>query len=465
MNRKSFLKTWVIGDRRFYAMVLTLLIPIVVQNTVTNFVNLLDNLMIGQIGTDQMSGVAIVNQLMTVFNICVFGALSAPGIFSAQFYGKGDHEGVRHTFRFKLVLVAILFALALAILGLAGTPLIQLYLTDGSAAAQAAQGYAEAYLRVMLLGLLPFALTNAYSGTLRSMGETMIPMAAGIAAMLTNLAGNYVLIFGHFGAPALGVVGAAIATVLSRYVELAIVAVFAHRNTGRFQFLKGAYRSLRIPGDLVRKMLIKGAPLMANEVLFSIGLTVLTQCYSVRGYMVIAALNISNTIWNVFTVVVFAFGEAVSIIIGQKLGAGELEDARHSAWKLAAFNFACCVVVGGVLAALSGVIPHLYNTEVEIRQLASRFICILGLCMPLTGFANCCYFTLRSGGRMFITFIFDSGYMWVVSILLAFTLTRFTSLSIVPLYLIIQLCDLFKCVLGFIFMKRGKWVNNMVSEF
>ena len=465
MNRSSFLKTWVIGDRKFYRTVCMLLIPIVIQNAVSNFVNLLDNLMIGQIGTDQMSGVAIVNQLMLVFNISVFGALSAPGIFSAQFYGAGDHEGVRHTFRFKLVLVAILLAIALMLFGLFGTPLIRLYLTDGSASALAAQGYAEDYLRVMLLGLLPFALTCAYSGTLRSMGETMIPMFAGVVAMLTNLVGNYILIFGHFGAPALGAVGAAVATVLSRYVELAIVAVFAHRHTDRFRFLQGAYRSLRIPGTLVKTMLIKGAPLMVNEVLFSVGLAVLTQCYSVRGYMVIAALNISNTIWNVFTVVVFAFGEAVSIIIGQKLGSGDLEDAEHTAWKLAAFNFVCCVAVGGLLAALSGAIPHLYNTEVEIRNLASQFILILALCMPLVGFVNCCYFTLRSGGKMFVTFIFDSGFMWVVSISLAFVLTRFTSLPIVPLYLIIQLTDVLKCILGFIFMKRGSWVNNMVSEF
>ena len=464
-NRQSSLRTWILGDKKFYRMVLTILIPIVIQNTVTSFVNLLDNLMIGQVGTDQMSGVAIVNQLMMVFNICVFGALSAPGIFSAQFYGKGDHDGVRHTFRFKILIIIVLLSVALAVLGFFGSQLIQLYLTDGSAAARQAQKYAEAYLRVMLLGLLPFALTNAYSGTLRSMGETMIPMAAGIAATVTNLVGNYILIFGRFGAPQLGVVGAAVATVISRFVELAIVMVFAHRNTERFRFLQGAYRTLKIPGELAKTMLVKGAPLMANEVLFSVGLATLTQCYSVRGYMVIASQNISNTIWNVFTVVVFAFGEAVSIIIGQKLGAGELDEARHSAWKLAAFNFACCVVVGGALASLAGVIPHLYNTEVEIRNLASQFIRILGFCMPLVGFCNCAYFTLRSGGKMFITFLFDSCYLWAVSILLAFTLTRFTDLPILTIYLIIQLADFLKCVLGFVLMKRGKWVNNMVADF
>lgn len=464
MKNNSFLRTWVIGDRKFYKMVITLLIPIILQNMVSNFVNLLDNLMIGQVGTDQMSGVAIVNQLMMVFNLTVFGALGTPSIFCSQFYGAKDDEGVRNTLRFKMLLMVIVGIAGIAVFMLFGTPLIKLFLTDGSAGAAAALGHAQIYLAVMLVGLLPFAISNAYGSQLRSVGQTLIPMISGIAAMLTNLIGNYVLIFGHFGAPAMGVTGAAIATVISRFVEMAIVVVYAHLGTDRYPFMHGLYKKLTIPMDLARTMLIKGLPLLANEVLWSLGMTTMTQCYSTRGYMVIAALNISSTISNLFTVMTFACGDAVAILVGQKLGSGDLEDAKHTAWKLACFNVITCIVVSMVMAACSGVVPHLYNTEPDIRALATSFLRVSALAMPLVAFAHCCYFTLRSGGKMLITFIFDSGFMWCLSIPLAMALTRLTNLPIIPLYLCIQMLELPKCILGFFMMKRGNWATNMVSR-
>ena len=465
MNNKSFLKTWVIGDRKFYKMVIMLLLPIIMQNMVSNFVSLLDNLMIGQVGTDQMSGVAIVNQLMLVFNLTVFGALGTPSIYASQFYGKKDDEGVRSTMRFKLLLMGIVGVVGIIVFKLFGTPLIKLFLTDGSAGAQAALGYAQSYLGVMVWGLIPFAISNAYGSQLRSVGQTFIPMLSGVAAMLTNLVGNYILIFGHFGAPAMGVTGAAIATVISRFVEMAIVVAYAHMSSERFPFMKGLFAKLTIPAELAGTMLIKGLPLLANEVLWSLGMTTMTQCYSTRGYIVIAALNIASTISNVFMVMTFACGDAVAILVGQKLGSGEIEEAKHTAWKLAIFNVVTCIGISSLMALFSGAVPNLYNTEPEIRALATSFLRVSALAMPMVAFAHCCYFTLRSGGRMLITFLFDACFMWCLSIPLAMTLTRATAMPIVPLYLCVQMLELPKCILGFFMMKKGSWAKNMVSNF
>ena len=135
----------------------------------------------------------------------------------------------------------------------------------------------------MLWGFLPFALTNTYSSTLRETGETFIPMLGGIAAVFVNLVLNYILIFGKFGAPEMGVEGAAIATVISRYVELAIVAGWTHGHKARNAFIVGAYRSMYIPGKLLRSITVKGMPLLANEFLWSSGMAVLNQCYSTCG--------------------------------------------------------------------------------------------------------------------------------------------------------------------------------------
>ena len=196
-----------IGDRKFYATAMAVAVPIMIQNAITNFVGMLDNIMVGQVGTAQMSGVAIVNQLLFVFNLCIFGAVSGAGIFTAQFAGSRDHEGVRHTFRFKILVCVLLTVLGTALFLVAGETLVRLYLKGAGKAQDADRflGYRMDYLKVMLFGLLPFALANAYSGTLRETGQTLVPMAAGIGAVLVNLVLNYVLIFGHFGAPAMGV--------------------------------------------------------------------------------------------------------------------------------------------------------------------------------------------------------------------------------------------------------------------
>ena len=216
-----------IGDKHFYRMVLVVVVPIMIQNGITNFVSLLDNIMVGQVGTEQMSGVAIANQLIFVFNLCIFGAVSGAGIFGAQFYGSGDHEGVRDTLRFKLVTSLALFLIAALVFTGAGEQLIRLYLNGEGECVDAEKtlAYGMAYLKIMIPGLLPFVLVQSYAGTLRETGEAMLPMKAGIISVMVNLLLNYLLIFGKFGCPKMGAEGAAVATVVARFAEMAIVVV------------------------------------------------------------------------------------------------------------------------------------------------------------------------------------------------------------------------------------------------
>ena len=455
-----------IGDRAFYRRVLGVAVPIIIQNGITNFVSLLDNIMVGQVGTVPMSGVSIVNVLLTVFNLCIFGATSGAGIFTAQFHGSRDSEGVRHTFRFKILICLLLTAVSLGIFLLGGDALIGLYLTgqgDPSTAADAL-GYGMSYLLVMLWGFLPFALTNAYSSTLRETGETMVPLIGGVAAVLVNLGLNYVLIFGHFGAPRMGVEGAALATVISRYVELAIVAGWTHRNRNRNPFIVGAYRSLFIPGKLLRSIILKGMPLLVNEFLWSSGMAILNQCYSTCGLDVVPATNISSTLVNLASVVFLSMGNAVGIIMGQMLGAGSSEaQVRDSNRKLIALSVSSGLIFGALMASFSGAFPHIYNTTQEVRQLAGWLICISAVGMPFHAYINATYFTLRSGGQTMVTFLFDSCFVWVCCVPLAFCLSRFAHLPILPLYIICQSTDLLKCGIGAFMLKQGKWIQNLTT--
>ncbi len=453
-------------DWPFYKRILMVALPIIIQNGITNFVSLLDNVMVGQVGTVQMSGVAIVNQLMFVFNLCIFGATSGAGIFTAQFYGSGNAKGIRDTFRFKIIVAIVLAVSGIGIFLGAGDGLIGLYLEGdpGSAEALLTLRYGKDYLVAALFGLVPFALANAYSGTLRETGQTAVPMAAGITAVFVNLGLNYVLIFGHFGAPELGVVGAAIATAISRYVELAIVAIWTHTHAKACPFIVGAYRSLRIPVDLTKKIVVKGMPLLVNEFLWSTGMAFLSQCYSTRGLAVVAAFNIATTISQVSNVVFLSLGNAVGILMGQMLGAGLPEETiRRDNRRMITLSVVVCFGIGGLVIALSGLFPRMYNTTDEVRAIASALICITAVMMPVNSYNNAMYFTLRSGGQTFITFLFDSGFSWAVCVPVAFVLSRFTSLSILPLYAICVGVDVLKIGLGAYFLRKGTWINRLAE--
>lgn len=453
-----------IGDRAFYRRVFGVAVPIIIQNGISNFVSLLDNIMVGQVGTIPMSGVSIVNGLLFVFNLSIFGASSGAGIFTAQFFGSQDHTGVRHTFRFKLLICTVLSLLGAAVFLFGGSGLIGLYLTGEGDAATAAGAleYGLKYLSIMLWGFLPFALTNTYSSTLRETGETFIPMVGGITAVCVNLVLNYVLIFGHFGAPKMGVEGAALATVISRYVELAIVAGWTHSHTARNPFIVGAYRSMYIPGRLLKSILIKGMPLLINEFLWSSGMAIMNQCYSTCGLDVVPAMNISSTLFNLGSVVFLSMGNSVGIIMGQMLGAGHPEaEVRDSNRKLIAVSVASGAVFGVLMAAVSGLFPEIYNTTDAVRHLAAQLICVSAVMMPFNSYTNATYFTLRSGGQTLVTFLFDSCFVWVCCVPLAFCLSRFTGISILPLYIICQGTDFIKCAVGAVMLKQGKWIQNL----
>ena len=455
-----------IGDKAFYRMVLAVAVPIMIQNGITNFVGLLDNIMVGQVGTEQMSGVAIVNQLMMVYYLCVFGGLAGAGIFTAQYFGQKDQEGIRQTFRYKFWMALILTAGALLLFLTVGGSLIQMYLSGSSDGGdlKAALGYGKSYLKVMLFGLPAFMMVQIYVSTLRECGETVVPMKAGIAAVFVNLCLNYILIYGKFGLPALGVVGAATATVVSSYVEAAIVILWTHAHKERNPYIEGVYRTLKVPGHLAVKYFVKGAPLLINETMWSAGMAMLIQCYSVRGLNVIAGLNIANTINNVFNVVFIAMGDAVAIIIGQLLGAGKMKEARDTDNKIIAFSVFTCIGVAVLMVFIAPLFPRIYNTTEDVKALAVQFIVAQAIFMPQAAFMHAAYFTLRSGGKTIVTFLFDSVFVWCVSVPVAYALSRFTGVPVIVIFAMVQMADWIKCAIGFVLVKKGVWLQNIVGE-
>ena len=454
-----------IGSKAFYKAVFAIALPMIIQNVITNFVNLLDNIMVGQLGTAQMSGVSVVNQLIFIFNLAVFGISAGAGVFTSQFFGSKDMNGVRQTMRYRLISSLGISSLVIGVVVWMQDGLIGLFL-KAEAPADAAEflAYGKKYLAIMLWGLPAFALSSAYSGTLREGKQTFVPMISGLTAVFVNLALNYVLIFGHFGAPKLGVEGAALATVISRYVELAIVVLFTHLNPQKCPYAPGLYKSLYIPRTLLRKLILKGIPLMLNEILWSFSFTFMNQRYSICDAGVLAAMNITSVINMMANVVTFSLGNVTGIMLGQMLGAGESkEKVRQESRKLIFLALVSGLVFGALLLAIAPVFPRLYNTTAAIRSLASSMIFILAFFKPVMGLVHSCYNTIRAGGKTFLTFINDSGFMWFVSVPLVFCLTAFTELPFLTIYFLGQLPEVLKLIMSFAILKGDGWMQNLTK--
>ena len=443
-----------------------MVVPMIMQMLVTNFVSMLDNIMLGQVGTDQMSGASIVNQYIFIFNISTFGAVSGPSIFGAQFFGKGDSKGQMYTFRFRLFICLILAVIGALLFQFLDDELITLYLSKDDSAEQIAAtlSYGKTYMSIMVLSLIPSAIRQAYASIVSECGQTRVPMTASVIAVAVNLVLDYGLIFGKLGMPELGVKGAAIATVIAKVVEAGVIVVWVHAHTSRCRFIIGAYRGFGIPAALALTITKKSIPLLLNEFLWAAGMSLIAQCYSVRGLDVVAARNIATTITNLFSTVYVQLGVCVSIIVGAKLGANKLRDARDTDNKLLFFSIAAAVIVGACLLPVAELFPLLYKTGDEVRELATYMIVVSALSFPMMAYTNACYFTLRSGGKTGITFLFDFGFTWVIVIPAALVLAYFTDIPIRPMFAIVTFAEIIKVVIGFFMVRSDVWVNNIVDD-
>lgn len=451
------------GEKRRFLLIA---IPMIIQNLITNFVSMLDNIMIGQVSTAQMSGVSIANQFIFVFNITIFGGISGAGIFGAQYYGKEDHEGQKYTFRFRLLLSVLLITIFAVVFNFFGQDLIRLFLSgdDSPQMIEETLKYGNQYLQIMIIGLIPFGIGQAYSSVVRECGESKIPMYGSVAAIGVNLMLDYGLIFGKLGMPKMGVAGAAIATVIAKFIEAAVVIVWAHTHTNKNKYIIGAFRSLYVPASLVIQIIKKGIPLLFNEFMWALGETIIAQSYSVKGIDVVAARNIACTLTNLFGVIFVQMGGAIGIVIGNTLGTGDKEKAKWLDRQLIIYSLKINTIVSLCLVPVAFIFPHIYNTEADIMKLSTFFILVRALAIPIWTYTNATYFTLRSGGKTGITFMFDFGYSWLIMIPAAFILNNFTSLDIHVVFAIVTYMEIIKVFIGHMLIKSGIWVNNLVEQ-
>lgn len=455
-----------IRNNPIYKSALRLAVPMMIQNGITNAVGLVDNVMVGSIGSEAITAVSIISQLIFVFNLAIFGGLSGPGIYGAQYFGQNNMDGFRNTVRIKHWIGAVCLIGGLLIFNFAAEPLISLYLRGESANVDPVltMSLAKEYMSVMLWGLSFFVVTQIYAGSLRETGDSIKPMIAGVSSVVIDIVFNYLLIYGNLGMPRLGVKGAAIATVLARIAEMAVTVIWTFAARKKHTFIKGLYKTMFVPFYDMKRIVKKSLPIFFNEFLWAGAIAALTQCYSVRSLDIVAGLNISNALCNLLNVVFVALGNAVGILIGQTLGASQYEKAKKEAFSLMWFTGFVCFVLTVILVAFSGIFPGFYNTTDEIKGYATSFIIITALFFPVQGFLNALYFTLRSGGKTFVTFMFDSVFSWLIPVPCAFILCNFTQLSVFAVFALVQAADLIKVGVGYVLIRKGVWISNLVGE-
>lgn len=450
------MKSW-IGDKQFYRTLLQVAAPLVLQQLVTTSVQLVDNVMVGRLGESSIGAVSVINQLYFIVILVTFGAYAGAGIFTSQFFGSGDHDKLKQTFRFKLIVGSMIAFLALVIFTLFGENLIRLF-TDNPETIQ--QGLS--YLNIARWSAFPWVISVAISNTFREMSITKPLLYISIVAIITNTLLNFLLIFGLLGFPALGVAGAAIATFISRFVELGLMVILLVKKGSIFS--TKMTQMMHIQPKLLKSMIIMSIPLTLNELLWSTGQTAFLHAYSTRGDSALAALNISGAISQLVFVTFGGIATAVAVLVGNTLGKNALEEAKENAKKLIAFSVFFAAIAGFVLFILSFFILNIYDVADATKDIARFNIRINALFIPVYSFNVALFFTLRSGGDTKSTFLIDSGYMWVVAVPIAMVLAYFTDLRVTMMFLLIQSLDLPKMFFGLSRFRKEHWVKNLASE-
>ena len=352
-----------IGNWEFYRRYLLLAIPMILQNAITNLVSFLDNIMVGQLGTEQMSGVAIVNQLIFVYNLAIFGAVSAASIFGAQYFGKGNHKGHMYSFRFKLYATLLVTGGAILLFLTKGSALISLYLTDtvGNGATDVALKYGQEYLAIMMVGMIPFAVNQSYATNIKETGQTFIPMLASFVAVGTNALLDYLMIFGIGPFPKMGVQGAALATVISQFVSAVWVLRFL---TGPRALFGLSRPDMKLDPELDKKIVVLGFASFMMSVTNSVTQVACNAVLSaVGGDIYVGVMTVVNSIREVTQMPCTGVTHGSQPVIGYNYGAGQYARTRRCILTMTALTFGISLATWLLILALPAQLMGLFTTD------------------------------------------------------------------------------------------------------
>lgn len=432
-------------------------LPIILQNLMQSTVNMLDTLMVGQLGSVEIAAVGLGNQIYMLLNMVLFGISSGGAIFIAQFWGKKENSGIWKMegvmFSFSMV-IALIFTFASVFFP---KFLIGLYSKDFHVIEIGAR-----YLRIVAFSFPFFAMSFAFSMALRSTEHVKLPMVATMISLVLNAILNYLLIFGIGFFPSLGIVGAAIATCISRIVECFILFIVAYSK--KYEVASSVKNLFSFTFFEVRKFIKIAFPVIINEAIWGLGTSMHSLIMGRTSTEAISAFNITGTISQITWVFFIGVGNAAGIIIGKKIGEGNETEARKYANTLSWFMPVMAIFIGLLLIPISKFLPFMFNVEASILVQAKMMLMILMCCYPLNAFNMCWVVGIcRAGGDTVFAAIIDVCFMWIIAIPLAACVAYFTNVQPYIIYICLLSEQIFKAIVGFYRIKSGKWLHNVVE--
>lgn len=434
---------------------ISLAIPIMFQNLVVSAVTLVDNLMVGQLGDTAISAVVSANKYYNIMFFVAMAMVQACLIFLAQYSGAENILKVKESFRISIVTAYVPLLVISVIVFIFPSQLIAFLIDDPAIIEQGA-----IYLRLAAFSYLPVGLSLAIASAMRAVGDAKTPMIISIISIIVNAFLDYGLILGKFNMPALGVAGAAIATIIARFVEVTLLIISLKR--GDYSFDTDIKDLFDYDSQLVKSIVVKALPLVINEIMFQFGQAFAFKCISSRGATINAAYSVAITVSDLFYVLFGGMATATTVLVGTKLGANKLQEAKDNAYKILCFSLVLSIFFGSGMILSRFIVPFIYpNISKESLESAQMFLLIIGLMYWITMF-NCeCYFMLRTGGDTRSTLFMDSGFLWIVYIPILFVLSNLTNLPIYLVYILGQCADIGKAIFSFWIVKKEKWVKNL----
>ena len=413
--------------------------------------------MVGQLGSVEIAAVGLGNQIYMLLNMVLFGISSGGAIFIAQFWGKKENSGIWKMegvmFSFSIV-IALIFTFASVFFP---KFLIGLYSKDFHVIEIGAR-----YLRIVAFSFPFFAMSFAFSMALRSTEHVKLPMVATMISLVLNAILNYLLIFGIGFFPSLGIVGAAIATCISRIVECFILFIVAYSK--KYEVASSVKNLFSFTLFEVRKFIKIAFPVIINEAIWGLGTSMHSLIMGRTSTEAISAFNITGTISQITWVFFIGVGNAAGIIIGKKIGEGNETEARKYANNLSWFMPVMAIFIGLLLIPISKFLPFMFNVEANILVQAKMMLMILMCCYPLNAFNMCWVVGIcRAGGDTVFAAIIDVCFMWIIAIPLAACVAYFTNVQPYIIYICLLSEQIFKAIVGFYRIKSGKWLHNVVE--
>lgn len=449
---------WLTSDRSLYQNLLRIAVPIALQNLLVTSLNMVDTVMIGQLGAVQIGAVAVANQVYFLLMLFLFGVGSGTGVFTAQFWGRRDVKGIRAALGIGLS-VGVAGATLFTAVGVAAPRfVIGLYSNDPEVVRLGGQ-----YLAIVAFSYVMTAVSVIFGNVLRTTGNVRLPLYATMISLALNTGLNWLLIFGRFGFPALGVAGAAIATVIARCVEVLIVLFVTYRRKEAAAAHLGELFSARWP--FVRHFARTTTPVVLNEIGWSLAMTMYTFVYAHMGTEVIAAYNIADTAIRLSFVLFFGTGNAAAVLVGNTIGRGEVGRAQGIADRLLVIVPVVGVIIGAIVFAVSGLVPQLFNVDAEGRELSATILRIFAFFVPVK-VANLHIIVglLRSGGDTRYSLFLEIGMMWslgVTSALLGGLLWQFSAPIV---YLLTGTEEVAKAIFGTRRVLSGRWIHEVAAK-